>query len=468
MRKKMSFKLKICDQFTLDWEDFKQEGLRIAIFGQSGSGKSHAVKIFLEEFIKINLPYVIIDPEGEYISFKEISPVLIVGGKFADIPLEKNIIDNLLEFLFTNHINIIFDISEVIGFEKRALISTQIQKSIFKMSSKFRELFVYVVDEAKLIAPQMKKSESNEIASDIAQRGRKRGILPIFSMQRPSEVDKSVITQCNVHLLGKIQFPTDLNYIKNIRQDHHISTEEIKGLTQEFYLLFKNYSHKIKFRKLRVKDLGKTIQPGDKIELNFKQDENLEDIKHKVLNLLKNKIKSENVKKSKLESLIKELMDKDQIISDLKNELEEERKIKKIIKSIDFDFVNNINKKNILENKSNFKKKSTNSNLKIVPKNSISDENQLFFKIGEIDKTTGKIIGKDPIIKFINELSPFERELYFKIRNQNKPLSLTKINSIIQGKGLVSIKPAINNLIKLNYLKKIKIRKRTYFQAEKI
>lgn len=464
----MSFQLGISEQLTLDWEDFKQEGLRIAIYGQSGSGKSHAVKVFLEEFIKINLPYVVIDPEGEYISFKEISPVLIVGGKFADIPLEKTIIDNLLEFLFTNHINIIFDISEIIGFEKRAEISTQIQKSIFKMSSKYRELFVYVVDEAKLIAPQMKKSESNEIASDIAQRGRKRGILPIFSMQRPSEVDKSVITQCNVHLLGKLQFPTDLNYIKNIRQDHNLSTEEVKGLTQEFYLIFKNSSKKIKFRKLRVKDLGKTIQPGDKIELTFKKDQNLEDIKQKVLDLLKTKIKSESEKLFKVKSLMKELEERNLLISNLKKEIEEERKVKKIIKSIDFNFVNNQEKQtektkvNSVDN--SVSENNTKSN-KIKRTNEKIEYHHTFRKI---DKTTGKIIGNDALTKFINDLSPFERRLYFTILNQRTPISLSKINSSIKGKGLASIKPALINLIRLNYLRKVRIRKRIYYQAIKI
>ncbi len=452
----MAFQLEISENFTLNWENFKNEGLRIAIFGQSGSGKSHAVKVFLEEFVKSKIPYVVIDPEGEYISFKEISPALIVGGKYSDIPLKEAILDDILEALFKNHINIIFDISEIIGFEMRAKIAADIQKSIFNTSSQFREFFVYVIDEAKLIAPQMKKTEANEIASDIAQRGRKRGILPIFSMQRPSEVDKSVITQCNVHLIGKIQFPTDLNYIKNFLMAHNISTEQIIGLHEEFYLLYRNTSFKIKFREINVKDLGKTIQPGDKIEFNFKNDQALETTKSRILNLLEAKLKQINEKKTKLQELKKELEETYREISNLKEQLKTERKIKKIIKKVDFSFENKIDKEKVKtfdSEKEGFQ--NSNNKSKIINKEIMVENN-------------GKIIGNSPLIHLLNELTPLEREIYFKILKNNEILSLTKIYFLIKGRGKSTIKPAVYRLVRLNYLKKIKKKKRIYFRAIEI
>jgi len=180
------------NSISLNWEDFKDDGMRIEIFGQSGAGKSHAAKALLEEFIHWKIPFVVIDPEGEYLSFKEITKVLIIGGVYADLPLESRIFSEIFTFLFTKNTNIIFDLSELVGYEERSKIAANIQEALFNAATKYRILFVYLVDETKLIAPQAYRTKSNAITADIAQRGRKRGFIPIFVMQRPSEVDKGV------------------------------------------------------------------------------------------------------------------------------------------------------------------------------------------------------------------------------------------------------------------------------------
>ena len=55
--------------FTIDGARFLTG--RTAVMGMSGSGKSYLIGVLCEELCKADLPFIIIDPEGEYKSLKE-------------------------------------------------------------------------------------------------------------------------------------------------------------------------------------------------------------------------------------------------------------------------------------------------------------------------------------------------------------------------------------------------------------
>jgi len=63
---------------------------RTAVIGMSGAGKSHLVAVLCEEMAKNNLPFVIIDPEGEYSSLKEKYQVVWASNETgADVRLNR-------------------------------------------------------------------------------------------------------------------------------------------------------------------------------------------------------------------------------------------------------------------------------------------------------------------------------------------------------------------------------------------
>ena len=86
---------------------------------------------------------------------------------------------------------------------------------------------------------------------------------------------EEIAEQCNIHVMGRLQFPTDIKYIKNLLDDANVTEDDMKRLKQEFFLYFGKETKKIKFRPLRVKDLGKTVQPGKSVKLSFKLDTSL-------------------------------------------------------------------------------------------------------------------------------------------------------------------------------------------------
>lgn len=70
--------------------------------------------------------------------------------------------------------------------------------------------------------------KSNLIFERIAKEGRKYGLFFLISSQRPSELSRTVLSQCNNFIVHRIQNPDDLSHIKQITP--HISETTLKKL----------------------------------------------------------------------------------------------------------------------------------------------------------------------------------------------------------------------------------------------
>ncbi|MDU1906638.1 MAG: DUF87 domain-containing protein [Dysgonomonas sp.] len=69
---------------------------------------------------------------------------------------------------------------------------------------------------------------ANHIFERIAKEGRKYGMFLMISSQRPSELSKTVLSQCSNFIVHRIQNPEDLSHIKQITP--HISDAVLKRL----------------------------------------------------------------------------------------------------------------------------------------------------------------------------------------------------------------------------------------------
>ncbi len=79
---------------------------------------------------------------------------------------------------------------------------------------------VLVLEEAQNYIPEKNKTEKESIAKKvferIAREGRKYGISLIVSSQRPSELSKTVLSQCNSFFVHRLQNPEDQKYIRSL------------------------------------------------------------------------------------------------------------------------------------------------------------------------------------------------------------------------------------------------------------
>jgi len=79
---------------------------------------------------------------------------------------------------------------------------------------------VLVLEEAQNYIQQPRFAEEESIArvvfERIAREGRKYGLSLVVASQRPSELSKTVLSQCNSFIVHRLQNPEDLRYFKEI------------------------------------------------------------------------------------------------------------------------------------------------------------------------------------------------------------------------------------------------------------
>lgn len=120
----------------------------------------------------------------------------------------------------TNQITIIdvsqlpFDVLETII----ALLGRLIIEFVSNFMSEQRGKYpiVIVLEEAQNYIAEKKESVAKTVFERIAREGRKYGISLVVCSQRPSELSKTVLSQCNSFVIHRLQNPDDQQYIKGL------------------------------------------------------------------------------------------------------------------------------------------------------------------------------------------------------------------------------------------------------------
>lgn len=120
----------------------------------------------------------------------------------------------------TNQITII-DVSQL-PFEVLETVTALLGRLIIEFVSHFmpenRGKFpiVIVLEEAQNYISEKKESVAKTVFERIAREGRKYGISLIVCSQRPSELSKTVLSQCNSFVIHRLQNPEDQKYIRGL------------------------------------------------------------------------------------------------------------------------------------------------------------------------------------------------------------------------------------------------------------
>lgn len=120
----------------------------------------------------------------------------------------------------TNQITII-DTSQL-PFEVLDTITALLGRLIIEFVSHFipeergKHPIVIVLEEAQNYIAEYSDSVAKKVFERIAREGRKYGISLIVSSQRPSELSKTVLSQCNSFVIHRLQNPEDQKYIRGL------------------------------------------------------------------------------------------------------------------------------------------------------------------------------------------------------------------------------------------------------------
>ncbi len=120
----------------------------------------------------------------------------------------------------THQISII-DVSEL-PYEVLETVTALIGRIIIEFVSHFMQEergqypIVIVLEEAQNYIAENSESVAKKVFERIAREGRKYGISLIVCSQRPSELSKTVLSQCNSFIIHRLQNPDDQKYVKGL------------------------------------------------------------------------------------------------------------------------------------------------------------------------------------------------------------------------------------------------------------
>jgi hypothetical protein len=226
---------------------------RGCIIGQSGSGKSYLLGVIAEELLRLNLPFCIIDTEGEYAALKSSFQLLIIGGPDQDLPIETDF-EKLFYRSASENIPVVLDLSECIDKAEAAYSAL---RSLYTVEEKLRKPYLVMIEEADKFAPQVVRPTIN-VVEEISVRGRKRGIGLMVATQRPSNISKNVLSQCSYGFIGKLTIENDLSAISQLFSSRSTLDAIVNLGTGEFVPFGMGTSEVVSVRQTGNRRVGST------------------------------------------------------------------------------------------------------------------------------------------------------------------------------------------------------------------
>jgi len=233
---------KLSKDFIIDSEDerVQKQGLRIAIIGESGSGKSWTIAVLSEQAKQQGVQVVFIDPHGEYHTFARVfEDLIVVGGENADLPLVEEAIDVYAE-AYRMGKSLDFNLREIFTDEYQyGRIVEKILRALWKVQVNDPRPAIWNLEEAHLECPQEKSHDAIRrvgLVKAIATGGRKFGVSLVLGTQRPAELHKTPLSQCWIRLFGKLTDKLDREAVADYMKP--VNPRDLMTLTTGKFYVF--------------------------------------------------------------------------------------------------------------------------------------------------------------------------------------------------------------------------------------
>ncbi len=179
---------------------------RLLVTASSGGGKSWLLRKILEE-VSATTQTIVIDPEGEFASLRELRDMVLVGPE-GDLPADPRSAGLLARRLMEKNVSAVIDIYELPPTKRREFVANFCQSLIDLPKTLWRPCFV-AIDETHEFAPEGDHFASSEAVALLSSKGRKRGFCPLFATQRLSKLSKDVAAEAKVRFVGQTNLDVD-------------------------------------------------------------------------------------------------------------------------------------------------------------------------------------------------------------------------------------------------------------------
>lgn len=198
----MSAKLQIAPGFALPLEATTET---FAILAKRGKGKTYTGSVLAEELLEHGQQVVIVDPLDVWWGLRAGAkggksgglPIVIFGGKHADVPLDEHMGETVADLVVDRKISCVLVLD---GWSKAAMrrFVTDFGERLYARSKTPVHL---VLDEADIFAAQrIGKGDERMFAAidNLVRRGRSKGVGVTLISQRAAVIHKDVLTQTEI------------------------------------------------------------------------------------------------------------------------------------------------------------------------------------------------------------------------------------------------------------------------------
>jgi hypothetical protein len=297
------------------------------VTGKSGSGKSNTASVVAERLLDRELGLLIVDVDGEYYGLKEQYEVLHAGAdEECDIQVSPEHAGKLAELALEGSVPVILDVSGYLDEDVADELVCNVARQLFAKEKKLKRPFLLVVEECHEYIPEGGGlSETGKMLVKVGKRGRKHGLGIVGISQRPANVKKDFITQCDWLVWHRLTWRNDTKVVKRILGSEYADAVEDLDDGEAFLMTdWAENVRRVQFHRKETFDAGAT--PG----LEDVERPDLKSVSDDLVDDLRNISEERERRESELADLRQELDRKEAKIEELKRELEEAKDLKRM------------------------------------------------------------------------------------------------------------------------------------------
>ncbi|TKX81112.1 helicase HerA domain-containing protein [Halorubrum sp. SD626R] len=295
---------------------------RSFITGKSGSGKSNTASVVIENLLSNGFPVMIVDTDGEYYGLKEEYEILHAGADDeCDIVVSPEHAEKIADLALEQNVPIILDVSGYLEEETANELLLEVVRHLFAKEKRLKKPFLLVVEECHEYIPEGGgMDETGKMLIKVGKRGRKHGLGVVGISQRPADVKKDFITQCDWLCWHRLTWDNDTKVVGRILGSKYANAVEDLGDGEAFLMTDWDESiRRIQFHRKETFDAGATPGLDD-----FERPE-LKSVSSDLVGELQSISDEQERRESEIADLRQELEKREQRIADLERELEEAR-----------------------------------------------------------------------------------------------------------------------------------------------
>ncbi|MFC7177641.1 ATP-binding protein [Halosegnis marinus] len=233
------------------------------ITGKSGSGKSNSASVIAEKLLDQGYGLLAVDIDGEYYGLKEEYEILHVGAdEECDLQVSVEHAEKLASLALEQGVPIILDVSSFLDERDARELLKEVAKQLFAKEKKVKQPFLMLVEEVHEYIPEGGgMDECGRMLVKVGKRGRKHGLGIIGISQRPADVKKDFITQCDWLLWHRLTWSNDTKVAGRILGSEYSDKVEELGDGECFMMSdFEESLRQVQMERKRTFDAGAT--PG--------------------------------------------------------------------------------------------------------------------------------------------------------------------------------------------------------------